>query len=130
MTTTATAGAAARNLTLVPAPVQPLLPCVKAEKFHQPFFKRAANVRTGCPDAKGVLLVLAMYCEVYVDGFTGRCWPSRDTVRHLAEQGQHKFRRAWNRCIEVGAIKVDINREISYLTLYNGECEETRWSLA
>ena len=24
----------------------------------------------------------------------------------------------------------DIKREISYLTLYNGECEETRWSLA
>ena len=23
-----------------------------------------------------------------------------------------------------------IKREISYLTLYNGECEETRWSLA
>ena len=25
---------------------------------------------------------------------------------------------------------INIKREISYLTLYNGECEETRWSLA
>ena len=37
------------------------------------------------------------------------------------DEGSVHVNRTGNSCIKL---------EISYLTLYNGECEETRWSLA
>ena len=56
------------SLALVPQPLQPILPGSQAIKPNHPFLKRLANVRTGDPDAKNLLLVYGTWCDVYVDG--------------------------------------------------------------
>ena len=94
------------NLRAVPPAVQPLLPEARALKPTTPFVKRLAFVRTGHSDAKCLLLVLGSWCEVYTDGAAGRCWPKRETVRELCEMGSNRFKRAWRRLVECGALIV------------------------
>ncbi len=85
----------ARRLALAytnPEPIQGVLPHAEADKTpRQPFFKRAANVQAGGPEAKAVLLAHAAFCEVFVDGTVGVCLASADTIRALSEIGRRRF---------------------------------------
>ena len=73
-------------------PIQAVLPHAEADKTpSQPFFKRCANIRTGSPEHKAVLLAHAAFCEVWTDGLSGRCLASGDTIRALSEVGRRRF---------------------------------------
>ena len=73
-------------------PIQAVLPHAEADKTpRQPFFKRAANVQAGGPEAKAVLLAHAAFCDVYVGGTVGTCFASADTTRALSEMGRRRF---------------------------------------
>ena len=73
-------------------PIQAVLPHAEADKTpRQPFFKRCANIRTGSPEHKAVLLAHAAFCEVYTDGLSGTCLASGDTIRALSEVGRRRF---------------------------------------
>ena len=75
-----------------PEPIQAVLPHAEADKTpSQPFFKRCANIRTGSPEHKAVLLAHAAFCEVWTDGLSGRCLASGDTIRALSEVGRRRF---------------------------------------
>ena len=73
-------------------PIQAVLPHAEADKTPcQPFFKRVANVQAGSPEAKAVLLAHAAFCEVYIDGLSGTCLASGETIRALSEVGRRRF---------------------------------------
>ena len=89
-----------------PEPIQAVLPHAEADKTpQQPFFKRALNVRVGGNvDDKVVLLGHAAFCEVFVDGLSGTCLASGQTIRSLCELGNRRFWNARARLVKVGAL--------------------------
>ena len=98
----------ARRLALAytnPEPIQGVLPHAEADKTPcQPFFKRAANVQAGGPEAKTVLLTHAAFCEVFVDGTVGTCLASADTIRALCEMGRRRFWKIRGELVRRGAL--------------------------
>ena len=99
-------GGAARKLTLVPPPVQPIIPGTEAAKANRPFMVRCRQTKTGNADRKAIYLTLATYCDTYVDADFGRCWPGLDMLRLEAEVPRKRFFRAWRDLKAVGLVEV------------------------
>jgi hypothetical protein len=89
---------------IVPAPLQPILPGSRAVKDNTPLVRRIANVKTGDADAKLVMLTVASYADVWVNGDAGRAWASRETYRKQAELSERRWRRAWAWCLRIHGI--------------------------
>ena len=90
-----------------PEPIQAVLPHAEADKTpRQPFFKRCANIRTGSPEHKAVLLAHAAFCEVYTDGLSGTCKASGETVRAFSEVGRRRFWKVRRDLIDRGQLRV------------------------
>ena len=73
-------------------------------RSESPFVARCRDVRVGNPGAKHVYLTTATWCDVYVTGDVGVCWPSLDTIRHATEFGRTAFMEHWSYLSGLGLI--------------------------
>ena len=71
---------------------------------ESPFVARCRDVRVGNAGAKHVYLTTATWCDVFVTGDAGVCWPSLDTIRTATEYGRTAFMQHWRFLAELGLV--------------------------
>ena len=73
-------------------------------RADSPFVVRCRDVKVGNPGAKHVYMTVATWCDVYVTGDCGVCWPALEKIRAATEYGRTAFMEHWRYLIERGLL--------------------------